>query len=414
MRALLKRSKEPCVPGRRLGQTAVAALALAAGLIGLFAQDVPAFAQGSPSPAPSGSPNAKGSPSGLIPFAIETPDESVATASGKFSPKVIYVLGTGDASTRGRFIASLITRLQQYNLVNGAQQWLIPEPDWTLADFASACNSQYKTTFGAMVVGVAAVAAGGDDKFVVHHSTLQIAGSALFARCYPPNVLETPTPPTPKPTETPKAPPSARPYDVATWYDGKCLALTTAKDSVGRIVRNHLYARCLEPRTAEATPSPKPTGAPAFVWASPMETAYNRVTIPTLLPPAILLGSLVAAYETFVPSKTSSSESTIVFPVARPLPPSGTTKSIVDQSQSTSNPAALGGITTNLYGPALQYTTAAVAIPLDQQSWETVDGVVTQIVIFINCRRADAAAPLSLVDYPKSSGPPRAPICGRN
>lgn len=117
-----------------------------------------AAASSSPSPSSAANPP--------LPFRMITrgpfvppPPPSPGAPSFFPTPAVLYVLATGgDATTRQRFVANLTQKLQtfeeEYRYV---QRWnsfaqhpvsIVPEPDWSVSDYTSACQSSYDAIAG--------------------------------------------------------------------------------------------------------------------------------------------------------------------------------------------------------------------------------------------------------------------------
>lgn len=97
---------------------------------------------------------------------------------------VIYVLAVGaDEPTRGKIIASLAERLQDYRLKDDA--WVFPEPDWTLADYVNQCGKDKSGTEGALVVGIAATASGTIDRFFYRKNWTELDANAVYITCDP-------------------------------------------------------------------------------------------------------------------------------------------------------------------------------------------------------------------------------------
>lgn len=328
------------------------------------------------------------------------------TEAARAQQHVIFVMGTGDAATRGRLIFSVIQGLRQYALKNDAQRWLIPEPEWTLSDFAKTCNTRWQTTMGALVVSVVAIANGGEDKFIYKRSTTQIAGGALYARCNLPD----PLPPTS--TQKPKLP--NPPTD---------LTQTGALSSPTCMWREIFHSKAPVQREERIVsggclpPAPSATGSPEFSWNSGVEYATDTVKTPTLLPPLALLLSAAGIWETFAPSKTNG---TVVTVSASPNAVTGAQTTVATTSQSVSNPSTLGGVAVPLYGNALTYTSGATSIPLsDEQNWRAANGIVTLLLRDMNCTLSPKPAPspeatparFPLLLLSKGAAAPTAPFC---
>jgi hypothetical protein len=118
---------------------------------------------GTPSPAPSPTPV-------ILPFA---PPELPRNRS--VTPKIIFIIGQGDPATAGKLISSLAEQLQpHYYLYFGNDNWLVPEPTWTLGNFLDQCAADPAHTQGAFVVGLDSTASVTTDHFSVEPPSLML------------------------------------------------------------------------------------------------------------------------------------------------------------------------------------------------------------------------------------------------
>lgn len=89
------------------------------------------------------------------PFVMPPPSPSPGSTSVPIpKPAVLYVLATGgDVTTRQRFVANLTQKLQTFafyyakvQIGNTRAQYpvnIVPEPDWSVSDYTSVCQSSY-------------------------------------------------------------------------------------------------------------------------------------------------------------------------------------------------------------------------------------------------------------------------------
>jgi hypothetical protein len=282
--------------------------------------------------------------------------------------RAIYVLATGgDQPTRGKLVGSMViimgpgTQAQPYdNLDLDNVEWLIPEPDWSEADFVQQCKNDQEHTAGAIVIKYIASATATANRLFERTFTTRLDATTVYAECAPP--------PSPSPSSS-------------------------------------VQARA----GAGATASSPPGAQVAYTWASSSVangwgTAKQSTILPNLALAAAILGT---GYATFVPSKTASTVSTHVFPTPLPLPASGATTTVATTSSSTTNASALGNLSTGVLAvQGVLSPASAPAIPnADYQTWDAAWDVATQLVDQMHCRARGEKKPLESLHAPFCAGP---------
>lgn len=188
-----------------------------------------------------------------------------------------------------------------------------------------------------------------------------------------------------------------------------------------------LYAKCERGR-------PDAPGIPTYVWISNMAKAENHYITVTPLTPLAMLLTIGAAYEEFAPARTHSQTSTHVIPAPSPEPSGGYISQIQTTNATTLNASALGGVAAGFLSSAISYTNTTAPLTssptVDQQTWDTLQGVAYELVKEMNCWQPPPSAIASLAvsdvaGHPRkvpsynpppglgrySSGEPSAPFC---
>lgn len=344
---------------RRFRRSIAAALC-AAILSGTHPQAMAADQAASPAPASS-------SAMPFMPF--QTPE-------GK-ARKVVYVLATsGDAPTRARFVSTLTERLQTgYDL---ATTILVPQPDWGVSDYISACQNFPANTSGALIVGIGATTSGAHSYFVGRSNWTQIHAVLLYSRCE--------ASPAPVPTPTPSSP---TPVPVPTPMTGGSTVVTTpnTKDPTKDVTVV----------TTNWTVTPKPAPSPNYSirWQSQLKDERGTVGFLTPLPALAFLMTLVAGYTAIAPSRTSQGVTTTVFatpPPFVPFPSRGAVTMDVETRASTTNVSQFGGIATAFLPQSLAYSGSvqATATP-DEQGLKAIRNVVNAFLDELQCPRKKSA-----------------------
>ncbi|HEY1654544.1 MAG TPA: hypothetical protein VGF86_05470 [Candidatus Tumulicola sp.] len=96
--------------------------------------------------------------------------------------RVLYVFAIGsDHSSRSKIIATLAERLQKYRLRNNP--WIFAEPDWAVGDYVNQCTAHPESTEGAILLTVAATAAGTMNRFFYTRNWFELDSDAAFITC---------------------------------------------------------------------------------------------------------------------------------------------------------------------------------------------------------------------------------------
>jgi hypothetical protein len=96
--------------------------------------------------------------------------------------RVLYVIAIGaDYSARSKVIASLAERLEKYHLRN--DPWIFAEADWTVGDYINQCVANPQSTEGAILLSIAATAAGTFNKFFYSENWFHLDSDAAFITC---------------------------------------------------------------------------------------------------------------------------------------------------------------------------------------------------------------------------------------
>src|SRR5580704_8506570 len=114
----------------------------------------------------------------ILPFAPAEPP-----ASPLVRPKIIFIIGQGDPQTAGKLISALAEQLLHHLLYFGDDNWLVPEPTWTLHTFLTQCAADPDHTQGAFVVGLDSAASLTRDHFFSRSAYVDITAHILYAQC---------------------------------------------------------------------------------------------------------------------------------------------------------------------------------------------------------------------------------------
>lgn len=299
----------------------------------------------------------------ILPFApAELP------ASPKVRPKIIFIIGQGDRQTADKLISSLAEQLLHQLLYFGSDNWLVPEPTWTLGTFLAQCAADPDHTEGAFVVGLDSSANMTRDHFFSRSAYVDITTHILYAQC-----------------------------DMQA-------AQASADDSVSRALSGQ------PKRTATTNPAPKPTPKSAFVWFSNSISGKGTVDTLTLVSPlalAVALGSISMA---FIPSKSQTNTTTKTFPAS---PPPGTVNT--STTASAFSPSSNNSLAAAVFaGGATYNANPAAALTGDLQSWLAVHQAMVNAVKSMNCPPNPRSTPEAADEkslHPASQGPAPAPFC---
>jgi hypothetical protein len=291
----------------------------------------------------------------ILPFApAELP------AFPQVRPKIIFIIGQGDPQTAGKLISALAEQMLHHLLYFGDDNWLVPEPMWTLRTFLTQCAADPDHTQGAFVVGLDSAASLTRDHFFSRSSYVDITAHILYAQC------------------------------------NMQVAQASGND----------------PRSKTPTGPPKLTATPktAFVWFSNSISGKGTVDTLTLVSPlalAVALGSISTA---FIPSKSQVNTTTKTFPSS---PPPGT----VNTSTSASNfsPSSNNSLAAAVFaGGATYNANPASALTGDLQTWLAVHQAMVNAVKSMNCPPNPLSTPETTDEkhrQPASQGPAKAPFC---
>lgn len=282
----------------------------------------------------------------ILPFAPpETP------ASPRVRPKIIFIIGQGDPQTAGKLISSLAEQLQHQVLYFGDDNWLVPEPTWTLNTFLTQCAADPDHTEGAFVVGLDSSASITRDHFFSRSAYVDITAHILYAQCN---------------------------MQVA--------------------------------RASGRTPAPKPTPKSAFVWFSNSISGKGTVDSLTLVSPLALGVALGSVATAFIPSKSQVNTTVKTFPSS---PPPGTVNTAT--SSSNFSPSSNNSLAAAVFaGGATYNSNTPTVLAGDLQTWLAVHQAMVNAVKSMNCPPNPQSTPEANDETrrrPASQGLARAPFC---
>jgi hypothetical protein len=263
-----------------------------------------------------------------------------APKSPTVRPKIIFVLGQGDPATAGKLISALVEQLARYKLYFGDDNWLVPEPTWTLDTFLAQCANDREHTQGAFVVGLDSTASIVLDHFFSRSAYVDLTAHILYAQC-----------------------------DMTLGFDQS----TTSGNNRAPKPTTDLY----KPKSA---PTSKSTPKAAFVWFA-YTSGHGNVNTLTLVTPIALsvgLGSLVTA---FIPSKSQTTTTVQTFPAS---PPPGTQNTT--SSMSAFTPSQESSLAAAVYAGGAAYAANQLSVPTgDQQTWYAVYDAITKVANHMHC-----------------------------
>ena len=291
----------------------------------------------------------------ILPFAPAEPP-----ASPNARPKIIFIIGQGDPQTAGKLISALAEQLLHHVLYFGDDNWLVPEPTWTLRTFLTQCAADPDHTQGAFVVGLDSAANLTRDHFFSRSAYVDITAHILYAQCN----------------------------------------MQVAQASVN------------DPSSKTSTGPPKRTATPksAFVWFSNSISGKGTVDTLTLVSPLALVVALGSISMAFIPSKSQVNTTTKTFPKS---PPPGT----VNTSTTASNfsPSSNNSLAAAVFaGGATYNANPSTALTGDLQTWLAVHQAMVNAVKSMNCPPNPQSTPETTDEkhrQPASQGPAEAPFC---
>lgn len=319
---------------------------------------------------PAASPSSSPAPTPTLPFLYRMP----YTAPGKPEtwPKLVFIIALGaDPGVRQKVVATLTAEMQKNQAAVTKGQppvQFVPEPDWGIPDYISACQpaddkNPSDLTAGALIAGVDSVSNFTETAYVYRTNVTELKGTLFYSIC-PYGQPATNIVPTPPSTPTPK--PS--PYKLT---------------KLARI--DHTGSTTI---VAHFEPAPKPVPSPpVIVWQTNIIQGNGGYGFPTLLPILGLLGAAVSAWTAFTPSVVKSTVNTYVYPTPPAGPPAGGS---VTQSQTTNqkttNASQLSGVATGFLGSSLTYDASQTGInTADRQTRDAVSHLVGQFVDALGC-----------------------------
>ncbi|HXM07862.1 MAG TPA: hypothetical protein VN936_10375, partial [Candidatus Acidoferrum sp.] len=122
-------------------------------------------------------------------------------------------------------------------------------------------------------------------------------------------------------------------------------------------------------------------------WAAGTQVGYaSRDTYAQLFSAAALLFAAASTVSNFIPSHTTATATTTVFPKSEPIPPGGEIAEQTNTTSKTSNPSSLANSSAALLAPALAFAPAQAQIPVvDGMTWNAAEDVVASLLRRMNC-----------------------------
>lgn len=304
------------------------------------------------------------------------------------APAVLYVFATGgDATTRQKFIAYLTEKLQTaQTLFKISQPWntyaqqqvrLVPEPDWAVSDYTTACQSSRDIVqakpkppvandlvAGALIVGITAVSSWINSQYVWKTNFTKLMANLYYSAC------DTAT----KSIEGPEAKPTLTTKRIKTSPAG-----------ARTVVEKYSYS------------SPKVVNQPPYyiAWNTDLWEGTGHQGFFTPLPLLSLFMTGVSAWAAFTPSVTKSTTNTTTFPTPMPpIPPSGYVSTSVTTNSKTSNANQFVTVSNAFLGAQANLDTSLpLTVTNDQTTNSAVDFIVN-VFLFneMRCPRALSTA----------------------
>jgi hypothetical protein len=299
-------------------------------------------------------------------------------------PAVLYVLATGgDVTTRQRFVANLTKKLQTFAFYYRLEQPqnpfaqypvnIVPEPDWSVSDYTSACQSSYDASArhgqsdegdqtaennvvaGAVVVQVDSLLSWVDGRLWVYTTNrTNLWANLFYSACDTSNAskLHKDTPP-----------------DVSAQH----LAATTG-------FRNGKPTMTL--RTDYTISAPKPKAPPPYyiVWQTQLYEGEGHQGFLTPTSAISVLMTGVAAWAAFTPSVVKSTTNTTLYATPAPgatVPPLGYVSQSVTANSKTTNANQFAAISNAFLAGQSNITTS---LPLASTNDKTTADAVSRVV----------------------------------
>jgi hypothetical protein len=151
------------------------------------------------------------------------------------------------------------------------------------------------------------------------------------------------------------------------------------------------------------------SGKPTYgiSWAAGTQVGYaSRDTYAQLFSAAALLFAAASTVSNFIPSHTTATATTTVFPKSEPIPPGGEIAEQTTTTSKTSNPASLANSSAALLAPALAFAPAQAQPPVvDGMTWNAAESVVASLLERMNCVPSQGSSNAA------SGSSARAPFC---
>jgi hypothetical protein len=227
--------------------------------------------------------------------APDTPPADVSKAMIGFSHPVVFTMALGDTATNGKIAVLMATRLRENGKRNAgpvrSDAWIVPEGQWTLADYLNQCRRDPGHTRGAFIVLPPSSANSTDNYIALLRTSTDVTLSIMVAECHPTAAM---------PAPSASAPASA--------------------------------------------PTAAPDGETSVVWASYAQSGkYGRTQI-EFFPLAVL----TSVYLAFSPQRTYQTTTTTVFPTIAPIPPGGERSTVQTQQSNVLNPSGTASLQGNV------------------------------------------------------------------
>jgi hypothetical protein len=157
--------------------------------------------------------------------------------------------------------------------------------------------------------------------------------------------------------------------------------------------------------TCDWTGSGKPTYG--ISWAAGTQVGYaSRDTYAQLFSAAALLFAAASTVSNFIPSHTTGTATTTVFPKSEPIPPGGEIAEQTTTTSKTSNPSSLANSSAALLAPSLAFAPAQAQTPVvDGMTWNAAEAVVSSLLERMNCAPSQGASNVT------NGSLERAPFC---
>lgn len=363
-----------------------------------------------------------------VPIAADTQaagaaSPSASPTSGSFLPvnytskHILYVLAIGgDAPTRQKFVASLTQGMQyiqwQYLTqstsqgddfqVLAATTTFIPEPDWGIADYTSACVAKYSPTpdykptipDGALIVGIDQISSYTDSHFFSRTNRNIIHATLFYSRC---DAAKSNSGDDSSDSKGSASAPRSQcstplPNDTTSPFQVSCRRIRTmvTGSDVDKIISNWSIP----------TPPPKAKTTPPYYlqWQTGVSTEQGATPVLTLLPAVGLLLSLVSGYTALAPTRSSTSATTTIFATPlpwRPPPPNGYVSGSVQTNVSAVNESQFGAVASGFLAGSINYNSNLTSIPVgDQESLLAVKKVTYDFYKSMGCSPLPSPPPV--------------------